>query len=284
MKPAAHGYGRERGIALVCALMLMLAAMVIGVAIARGAFAALLAAGNERDRGLAQAAAEAALRDAERDLAGGATASPARTAALADGAAFVAGCGHGAANRGLCRDTVPPAWQRIDLAADDDAALVSYGHYTGAQLATGKGLLPVRVPAYLIERLEPAGATAAQGSFYRISAIGFGTRTTTQVVLQALYHKPAAAGTGTDGAAGAGGATNGGGATTTGGGATGTGSTNDGAGAGPGSAAGGNDGNGDGSGSVTDPQPAPPGTQLPAGRVGWRAIPNWPALHAQAVH
>ena len=54
----------ERGLALVCALLLMLAAMVIGVAVVRGAFALLAAAGNERDRDIAQAAAEAALRDA----------------------------------------------------------------------------------------------------------------------------------------------------------------------------------------------------------------------------
>jgi type IV pilus assembly protein PilX len=51
-------------------------------------------------------------------------------------------------------------------------------------------MLPARLPAYVIERIAPPGATARQGSFYRITAIGFGSRTSTQVVLQSLYRLP----------------------------------------------------------------------------------------------
>jgi type IV pilus assembly protein PilX len=301
----------ERGVALVCALILMLATMVIGLAAARGAFGAVAAARNERDREVAWAAAEAALRDAELDIAGTAAPASARAArfSAAGADAFTDGCGRGTSDLGLCRATAPPAWQRIDLADAAQPALVAYGRFTDATLGVGQGLAPARLPAYLIERLEPAGATPAQGTFYRISAIGFGLRAATHVVLQGLYRKPAPAGGAADGAGtGTGDAAPAGGAGT--GTGTGTGTTTGGgsgapAGAGPGAApapdggpagdpasgpsggpAGGPTGE-PGTGSAQGrPQPAqPPPTspphQLPAGRIGWREIVNWSELHAR---
>jgi type IV pilus assembly protein PilX len=247
MKPAA----RERGLALVCALTLMVAAMVTGVAIARGAFVVLASARNERDRDVAQAAAEAALRDAEHDIAGAAGVPPERAAHFgpAGGAAFAEDCGRGADDLGLCRARSPPAWQTLDLAAAGNPALVTYGHFTSAALAVGRGTLPARLPAYVIERIAPPGATARHGSFYRVTAIGFGTRTSTRVVLQALVRLPPA-----DGAGGA-------------------------------------HGHGHAEGSDTDEGHAidgegaagPPGRRLPAGRIGWREIANWDELHARAA-
>lgn len=274
---------------LICALMLMLAAMVIGVAIARGTVGALAAARNERDREVAQAAAEAALRDAERDIAGTVEPSSARAAQFsATGAtAFVEGCGHGGVDRGLCSDTPTPIWQSTDLAAPGNPALVPYGEFTGAHMATGRGLLPARLPAYLIERLEPAGVGPEQGSYYRISAIGFGMRASTQVVLQSVYHKPAPPGAGgVDGAgdAAAGGASGG----------AGTGPDT-----GPGGAAPDGPVPGGGIADAGDPDapaepPAAPAAEppasprptphpLPAGRIGWRAIDNWSELHARTL-
>lgn len=208
---------REPGMVLLCVLMLMLVAMLAGVAVARTTFATVAAARYERERLAARGAAEAALLDAERDIEADAS-PPARAALFAAGApAWPAGCGRDAHDRGLCAVRDPPAWQALDLAAQDNPALASYGELTGAPMAAGRGLLPARRPAYLIERLDPAAA-----GVYRITAIGFGTRDSVQVVLQALYrkHKPAAAA-------------------------------------------------------------APPGA-LPAGRLGWREIVNWPELHARA--
>jgi type IV pilus assembly protein PilX len=249
--PVMRGRGRGRrraepGLALVCALLLMVAAMVIGVAVARGAFVLLAAANSERDRDIAQVAAEAALRDAEHDIAGRAATSaapaPAGRAAYfgPDGAAaFVDGCGRGADDRGLCLARSPPVWQLLDLAAGDNPALVPYGQFTGAVLAVGRGVLPARLPAYLIERITPPGATARQGVFYRITAIGFGARASTHVVLQSLYRLPPPA-----------------------------------AGGGQGDESGNGDGNDNG-------EPHDNG-QLPAGRIGWREIANWSELHARA--
>jgi type IV pilus assembly protein PilX len=250
---------RERGLALVCALTLMLAAMVIGVAVARGAFILLASARNECDRDVAQAAAEAALRDAEHDIAGAAEAPPDRAAHFgpAGGGAFADECGRGADDLGLCRARSPPAWQTLDLADADNPALVPYGRFTGATLAVGGGHAPAQVPAYVIERIAPAGATAAQGSFYRVTAIGFGTRASTRVVLQSLVRlPPAAGGAGRD---------------------HGQGDESD----------EGHDNGNDGA-HGGDPSPAqpprsePPGRRLPAGRIGWREIANWTELHARA--
>jgi type IV pilus assembly protein PilX len=266
-----HGRRMERGLALVCALMLMLAAMAIGLAVVRGAFALLAAAHNERDRDVALAAADAALRDAEHDVAGTGTApSPERIAhfAPAGAAAFVAGCGRGADDLGLCLATGPPAWQTLDLTDADNPALVPYGRFTGAVLAVGRGVLPARLPAYVIERIAPAGSTAQQGTFYRVTAIGFGMRTSTRAVLQSVYRLPlpASAAGGGSGSGSANGNGNGSGSDSGNGASTGNGTSND-------------NGNGDDNGNASSS--AQQGRQLPAGRIGWREIANWAELHAR---
>jgi type IV pilus assembly protein PilX len=269
---------RANGAALVCALVLMTAVMLIGVSVCRTVFASIASAGAERERSIAHGAAEAALRDAERDIAAAtATAAPARAAQFTDAGAgsFVDGCGRAGSARGLCLVTSPPAWQLQDLADADNPALVPYGHYTGASLATGRGLLPARPPAYLIEKIAPPGAGVSLGSFYRVTAIGFGSRDSTRVVLQSVVRKPTPSAGAGAGPPGAGGDTSGGG-----------GGMPDGAGppgvdgpAGPdppGTPQG--KGAGGGNGSA-----APPSGELPAGRIAWREIANWPQLHAQAL-
>lgn len=175
---------RERGLVLPCALLLMLAAMIAALAAARIAFASVAAARYERERLLARGAAEAALLDAERDIEGGGLPARAALFTTAGASGWPAGCGQGAQGRGLCSTRDPPAWQTLDLAAPDSPAVVPFGAMTGAPMAVGSGLLPARLPAYLIERLDGASG------LYRITAIGFGARAGTQVVLQALYRKP----------------------------------------------------------------------------------------------
>jgi len=275
----------ERGLALVCALMLMLGALILGVSIARTAFGSMGAARMERERMVARAAAEAALADAEADIEGGALPSSARAAWFAGGGAgsgdngasvddasggddngsnasgshgnssgngsgnsggFADGCGQGSQDLGLCLPAAPPSpptWQAIDLAGGDNAPVVPYGRYTGATLAVGGGgILPARLPAYLVEKLEPVAAGPPSHYLYRITAIGFGPHAATRVVLQAVYRKPAAGGAGPSAAAAA--------------------PTASAASAAPAESAG----------------PGPP-----AGRISWREIANWPELHARAI-
>jgi Tfp pilus assembly protein PilX len=180
---------------LVTALVLMLAVLAMGVAAARAAIHAEQSARFERDRHIALAAAEAALADAERDIEGANAPGSPRAALFAAGqAGFAKGCGKGGDNLGLClaeADGATPAWQAADLAGP---GAVGYGSFTGAQMATGPGLLPARAPRYIIEFIPVAGAPAGSGSFYRITVIGFGTRDATRVVLQSFYRKAASTG------------------------------------------------------------------------------------------
>lgn len=193
--------GLARGVALPVTLFMLIVILLVGASAAQLALQGEKAARGERERHTAFQAAEEALMDAENDLEGGADAAG-RGALFAPGSAlgFTDGCGDGAAgiHAGLClraADGAPPVWQSIDLAdaAESTARSVPYGAFTGATMQTGAGFLPARRPRYLIELLpymapgEEAGA--APSYIYRITAIGFGARDTSQVVLQSFYRK-----------------------------------------------------------------------------------------------
>jgi Tfp pilus assembly protein PilX len=194
-----HFY-RDRGAALLTALFVLLALTIIGLSAAQMAAGAEKSARNERDRHLAFQAAEAGLLDAERDIEGGADPASARAALFAGGSAlgFAEGCGEGPAspNLGLCAYVpLAPGWQAADLAGSAAPAGTPYGKFTGAVLPVGAGALPARAPRYVIELmpLVSAGEDAGQGAgqLYRITAIGFGARDNTHVVLQEFYRKVA---------------------------------------------------------------------------------------------
>lgn len=199
---------RSKGAALVTALCVLVALMILGLSAAQSALNAEKSARNERDRHIAFQAAEAGLSDAERDIEGGNNPGSARAALFANASAigFVDGCGRdpGAANVGLCQLAPAgqaPAWQVAELAGPDDAASAAsaatrYGQFTGAVLPTGGAALPAKASRYIIELMplvragEDAGPSRA-GNLYRITAIGFGVRLNTQVVLQSFYRKVA---------------------------------------------------------------------------------------------
>lgn len=185
-----HLIQRERGAALVTVLFLMLAVLMMSVSSTRASLAAVKSARHERDRHVAHQSAQAALIDAERDIAGAAGPASPRTALFvaANASAFVAGCAGTAEHAGLCR-LVPapgvPAWQAADLAG---ASSVEYGRFTGATMPTGAGLLPSRPPRYIVELLDYPAADPV----YRITAIGFGAGEATRVVLQGHYRRATA--------------------------------------------------------------------------------------------
>lgn len=191
----------QRGAALLVALCVILALMLLGASATRAALQAEKAARSERDRGVALQAAEAALVDAERDIEGGADPGSLRAAMFSPGVAdtFPDGCGSGASNPalGLCKRRVAsaaPAWQTVALDAPGGAVpVVDYGTFTGATMPLGKATLPARAPRYIIEPLAlvRAGDSASRQppGFFRITAIGFGARAGTQVVLQSFYLK-----------------------------------------------------------------------------------------------
>lgn len=192
-------FSRSRGAVLLTALFVLLAILIIGVSAAHTAQNAEKSARNERDRHIAFEAAEAGLIDAERDIEAVAAPASARAALFSGGSAlgFAEGCGRGPENLGLCvYDPAAPAWQSADLAAGGGAT-TPFGRFTGAVLPTGGGALPARAPRYVIELmpLARAGEDAGQraSNVYRITAIGFGVRDSTNVVLQSFYRKVAPA-------------------------------------------------------------------------------------------
>ncbi|MET0321995.1 MAG: pilus assembly protein [Duganella sp.] len=158
----------QRGVTVLVCLVMMVLVMLVGASAARLSWQGEQAARGGRDRELAFQAAEDALADAEHDIGNG-------TAAVATGP-----CG------------VVPAWQHVDLTGDADggACTTGYGAVTGATMQTGAGFLPFKKPRYVIERLDchaPGGNAADPQHCYRVTAIGFGPKPGTEVVLQSVF-------------------------------------------------------------------------------------------------
>lgn len=189
---------RQQGASLIVSLLMLIAVAMLGMSAAQVALQDSKAARNEADRQIAMQSAEAALSDAELDIETGERKeifTPGKLEVLS------AECGNAQVDR--CRGVYrhaerghPPVWQTADLASDAES--VSYGYFTGQIFQTGEGLRPARLPGYIIELVpyagqsemeEKAGTTSGATYFYRITAIGFGLRQTTQVVLQTFYRK-----------------------------------------------------------------------------------------------
>lgn len=193
----------QRGASLVVSLLMLIAVLLLGISAAQIALQGEKAARNDRDRQIALQAAEAALMDAELDIEGSPDPSRSRSDVFGPDNRMAfdgAGCSGGAGNRflGLCMradDDGAPAWKTIDfLDTSDNAKTVPYGHFTGQSFQTGVGSLPAKPPRYLIEQVVynrgGEGVTKEDITyFYQITAVGFGTREDTQVVLQTFYRK-----------------------------------------------------------------------------------------------
>lgn len=185
------GCWRQRGVTLVVSLLLLAAVLLLAASAAGVALMGEQSARAERDRQIALQAAEDALMDAELEIEGRAAVVPERHALLGAPDSFAPGCGSGTA-LGLCARSAPgaaPPWQAVDLA--EGAHSVALGSFTGTTMETGEGLLPLRKPRYIVERLpyRPPGAEAGadDGYLYRVTAVGFGSRAGTQVVLQSTW-------------------------------------------------------------------------------------------------
>ncbi|MYM26155.1 pilus assembly protein PilX [Duganella sp. FT135W] len=190
----------QRGIALLISLVLLIMVMLLGVSAAQLSLQSEKAARAERDRDVAFLATEDALKDAEHEIDN--SLDPARHIAFESGEGFAESCdaGAGAASAGLCArapSSATPVWQKVDLSgADGGDCTVTHGTYTGAVMPTGEGFLPFKKPRYLIERMEchqpgdDASAAAEPHYCYRVTALGFGAKPETEVVLQSVFSKP----------------------------------------------------------------------------------------------
>jgi type IV pilus assembly protein PilX len=201
----------QRGFSLIVVLLMLLIAMVLGIGAAQVSLVGERSARNDRDAEVAFQAAEAALVDAERDVLGPNQAAAQRLCLFnsRDVSACVAGCGGAGIHQGLCtqaEDGAKPVWITADFAAESRTS-VAYGTFTGRTYATANagargGALSARAPRYIVEavrnlggwqssQLQSAGARNASHLF-RVTAIGYGVRDETQVVLQTSLYKPAA--------------------------------------------------------------------------------------------
>jgi type IV pilus assembly protein PilX len=191
-------YQCQQGAALVITLVMLLAVLMMGVSAAQIAMQGERATRNDRDRQIAFQAAEAALLDAEADIensTAGASRSAlfSRKSALGFPAEGEAICGTSGNALGLCRDDPTPAWKSVNfMSSGTGAQSVPYGQFTGQNFPIGDAALPGRIPRYIIELklYNRAGANADDISyFYRVTAVGFGTRDSTQIMLQTYYRK-----------------------------------------------------------------------------------------------
>lgn len=197
----------QRGASLIVALLMLIAVLLLGISAAQNALQSEKSSRNDRDRQIAFQAAEAALMDAELDIEHSPDAAHSRSSQFSKNSTQgfpsdeekACGAGDGNLNQGLCRhmhEGEKPTWQSIDFLNEQtsSAASVRYGRFTGKIFATGKGSLPFRAPRYVIELMKynRQGTSADQHGasyFYRVTAIGFGARDNTQVMLQTFYRK-----------------------------------------------------------------------------------------------
>lgn len=185
----------QSGAALIVCLLMLVVVLMLGTSAAQIALQEEKASRMERDRQLALESAEAALGDAELDI----ESSP-RRHVFSSAESFSQECGEGAGSQylGLCLPATSrgmPVWQRVNLASKDEGSTsVPFGHFTGRKLQTGDGLLPAAPPRYIIELIPYSRKDSQSGLeeppyLYRITALGFGLRATTTVVLQTFYRK-----------------------------------------------------------------------------------------------
>lgn len=207
MKPV-HRNG-QRGAVLIIALLFLTILTILGVTAMTTTTYEERLAGNARDAGTAFQAAEAALRDARRDLNNiivPATWANIRTPPISGKTGFGSGavdaddgsCGTATVapiTQGLCRPYpynatkgVPPPFNpTVSLTASPS---VEFGTYTGAPKLQG-----VRVqPRYYIEVmcLPQFGGSLGDPnycSFYRITGRGYGLNPNTQVTVQEIFLK-----------------------------------------------------------------------------------------------
>lgn len=174
---------RQQGVALITGLIFLVVLTLISVTAARMSSLEERMSGNVRDRSLAMQAAEMALRDAERDIRGGAgiTRAPAISGLTNFNPACTAGlCYNGpAGNANGINWNTTPVWSVVNMIA---APSVAYGTNTGA---IGNVVLSAQ-PRYIIEGIEKNGSGTTV-YYYRITVRAQGANANTVVRLQEVY-------------------------------------------------------------------------------------------------
>lgn len=210
--------------ALVFVLIMMSIVFVMAAVSSRLVTQGERTARNDRDRQTALQAAEVALSDAEIDIMGptsmGTRVSMFGTLPAGDG------CSSASTTRGYCGRLLPassatslldiyrpegdPEGIFTDSANEASRKYVIFGEFTGRTTIDGDGnvtdtqfavssggALPSRLPRYVIEKTalnfrNRALTVGKPFDAYIVTAIGYGLKPETQVVLQAVISKPVA--------------------------------------------------------------------------------------------
>ena len=196
--PRFHA-SRNKGFSLITTMILLVVVTILGIGAAQIVLQSEKSTRYGRDFQIAFQAAEAALLDAEFDIRGPNLSSKARTTStFAAGSAmgFVDGCGTGD-QRGLCTPSAAgqkPIWYQVNFQdISDGAHTVRFGEFTGRMFSTGdSGIRPEIAPRYIIEIIQdptPGGNASSRPTLYRVTAMGFGPRKSTQAVTQMILRK-----------------------------------------------------------------------------------------------
>jgi len=174
----------QRGLSLITALLFMVAALILGVsAVGINAMQERMI-GNTKDRELAMQAAEAALRDAELDIARN----------LGATSVFSSDCSQGLCTPPSQRATPSPlpVHEQAGFTWADADKVRTYGQHTAVEAFPKVAHAQV----YVIEKLGGMGVAPGESEIdssgpgrtaYRITARATGAREDTVVVLQSIY-------------------------------------------------------------------------------------------------
>jgi type IV pilus assembly protein PilX len=184
---------RNRGFSLITTLVILVIATLLGLTASQLVLMSERSSRYDRDRLIAFQGAEAALLDAEMDIRDpGSTRSALFSPTSRVG--FEEGCSTDTTTKGLCLPSstgARPLWSTISFTDTDRT--VAFGTHTGRRYAAGRsGVQPERAPRYLIELIPdptPGGNEGAPRNLYRVTAVGFGPREETQVMLQMFFRK-----------------------------------------------------------------------------------------------
>lgn len=195
-RPVIQTSARQRGFSLITTLILLVVITVLGISASQMVLMSERTSRFDRDSQIAFQAAEAALVDAELDIQGPNTFASQRMDLFEpkNKVNFTSGCGTGTL-RGLCAQSEAPqkpVWYGVDFTDESaNAKTVKFGEFTGRSFAVGStGIRPEMAPRYIVEVIpDPATTASTADVLYRITAMGFGPRKTTQVVLQVVFRK-----------------------------------------------------------------------------------------------
>lgn len=194
---------RQTGASLIMVMIILTIVSMLGVAAIQISIMSERGARNDRDYQIAWQAAEEALIDAEYDISGpGVSARRSIFSPTPNISAFIDGCGSAGDTVGLCAGTflagTKPSWIAVDFTTTGtNAATTQFGTFTGRTFASGNGgFQSAKPPRYVIEAIEDNGGRGAQqrnksvpqaAYVYRVTAMGFGPRGSTQAVMQTIY-------------------------------------------------------------------------------------------------